>query len=61
MSDLSTMTCPSWMAPHGMAHSFIELDKVVVHVTRLVIVFFDCGFQPVFPLMEKGKRLMEAF
>ena len=26
----------SWMALHGMAHSFIELDKAVVHVIRLV-------------------------
>ena len=34
--ELSTMTCLSWVALHGMAHSFIELDKVVVHVIRLV-------------------------
>ena len=32
LSDLSTMTCPSWVALHSMAHSFIELDKAVVHV-----------------------------
>ena len=37
LSELSTMTCPSWVALHGMAHSFIELhkplcrDKAVVH------------------------------
>ena len=29
--DLST-----WVALHSMAHSFIELDKAVVHVIRLV-------------------------
>ena len=34
--ELATMTCPSWVALHGMAHSFIELDKAVVHVIRLV-------------------------
>ena len=34
LSDLSTMTHPSWVALHGMAHSFIELDKAVVHVIR---------------------------
>ena len=28
-------TCLSWVALHGMAHSFIELDKAVVHVIRL--------------------------
>ena len=36
LSDLSTITHPSWVALHGMAHSFIELDKTVVHVIRLV-------------------------
>ena len=36
LSELSTMTCPSWVALNGMAHSFIELDKAVVHVIRLV-------------------------
>ena len=35
LSDLSTMTRPSWVALHSMAHSFIELDKAVVHVVRL--------------------------
>ena len=36
LSELSTMTCLSWMALHGMVHSFIELDKAVVHVIILV-------------------------
>ena len=36
LSELSTMTCPPWVALHCMAHSFIELDKAVVHVIRLV-------------------------
>ena len=36
LSELSTMTCSSWVALHGMAHSFIELDKAVVHVISLV-------------------------
>ena len=39
-----------------MAHSFIELDKVVVHVIRLVSVFHSFC-----PLLEKVKRVMEAF
>ena len=59
LSELSTMTPPSWVALHGMAHSFIELDKAVVHVINWV-VFCDCGFHPVYPLMDKDKRLMEA-
>ena len=37
LSELSTMVCPSWVAPHSMAHNFIELDKAVVHVISLVI------------------------
>ena len=36
LSELSTMTCLSWVALHSMAHSFIELDKAVVLATRLV-------------------------
>ena len=37
LSELCTMTRPSWVAlPYGMAHSFIELDKAVVHLIRLV-------------------------
>ena len=36
LSELSTMTCLSWVALHSMAHSFIELDKAVVHVISLV-------------------------
>ena len=35
-SELSTMTHPSWVALHSMAHSFTELDQAVVHVISLV-------------------------
>ncbi|KAF7247156.1 Craniofacial development protein 2 [Varanus komodoensis] len=31
LSELSAMTCPSWVALHGMAHSFIELHKPLRH------------------------------
>jgi len=36
LSELSTMFHPSWVALHSMAHSFIELDKAVVHVNSLI-------------------------
>ena len=36
LSELYTITCPSWVALQGMAHGFLELDKAVVHVIRLV-------------------------
>ena len=57
--ELSNMIHPSWVALHGMAHSFIELDKAAFHVISL-IVFCDCGFHSVCPLMDNDKRLMEA-
>ena len=34
LSELSTMIHPSWVALHGTAHSFIKLDKAVIHVIR---------------------------
>ena len=58
LSELSAMTRLSWVALLDMAHSFIELDKAVVHVIRLVS-FLRLNFQSVCPLMEKDKRLME--
>ena len=36
LSELSIMTHLSWVALHGMAHSFIELAKAVIHVTSVV-------------------------
>ena len=50
LSELSTVTRPSWVALHGMADSFTELDKAVVHVIRLVS-FLRLSFQSVCPLM----------
>ena len=36
LTELSTMAHLSWVALYGMAHSFIELDKAVVHVISLI-------------------------
>ena len=36
LSELSTMTHLSWVVLFDMAHSFIELDKPVIHVISLV-------------------------
>ena len=36
LSELSIMTRPSWVALHGRAHSFIELNEAVIHVISLV-------------------------
>ena len=50
LSELSTMTSLSWVALHSMTHSFIELDKAVIHVIRLV-TFVWLWFQSACPLM----------
>ena len=33
---LSTMTCPSWMALHSMAHSYSELQSPFFHIKAVV-------------------------
>ena len=35
LSELSTMTRPSWVALHSLSY-IVELDKAVVHVISLV-------------------------
>ena len=49
LSDLSTMTHTSWVVLYPWL-GFIELDKAVVHVIRLVSFLWLC-FQSVCPLM----------
>ena len=53
LSKLSTMTHLSWVALHGMAHSFIEFSKAVVHVIRLVS-FLWLWFSVCLPSDEYG-------
>ena len=50
LSDLSTMTCPSWVAPRAW-FSYTEWEKAVVHVVRLTS-FLWLWFQCVCPLMR---------
>ena len=52
-SQTSTMTRLSWMALHGMAHGFIESDKAVIHVIRLVS-FLWLWFSVCLPSYEEG-------
>ena len=49
--DPSILGGPTW---HGLC--FVELDKAVVHVS-VWLVFCDCGFHSVCPLMEKDRGL----
>ena len=48
-SELSTMTCPSWVALHGMAHGLIEDNEVVILPTKVHI-----GKAMVFPVVMYG-------
>ena len=54
LSELSTMSHLSWVALHGMAHCFIELDKAVVHVISLVS-FLSLFFSLCLPSPKSGK------
>ena len=68
LSELSTMTRPSWVALHIMAHSFIDLCKAVIHETILVSFLWlwfsfwrlwdysSCFF--CLPMMDEAKRLL---
>ena len=59
LSELSTMTHPSWVVLHGMAHSFIEFDKLWA-MWSVWLVFCDYGFHSVCPLPDKSKKLIET-
>ena len=41
LSELSTMTRPSWVSLQGMAHSFTELDKAVVSLISFLLLWFS--------------------
>ena len=36
LSERFTMTHPSWVALHGMAHSFVELHKPLRHYKAVI-------------------------
>ena len=42
LSEFSNINCPSWVALHSKAHSFIVLDKAVVHVISLISFLWLC-------------------
>ena len=44
LSEFSTMTHTSWVTFYGMAHSVIELHKVVIHAIILAIFFVIVAF-----------------
>ena len=54
------MTRLSWVALHGMAHSFIELDNAVVHVIRLVS-FLWLWFSVSWPSDGEGQEAYGSF
>ena len=58
LSELSTMIHLSWVALHSMTHSFIELDRVVIHVISF-LSFLWLWFSFCLPLMDEDKRLVK--
>ena len=60
LSELSTMTHTSWVALHGMAHGFIELDKAVVRVITLISFLWLWFSTSALWWIKINKRLMEA-
>ena len=59
LSELPITTRPSWVALNGMAHSFIELDKAVIHVISfLSLLKSGSGFYSVCFLIVEDKRLV---
>ena len=60
LSELFTITHPSWVALHGMAHSFIKLDKAVIHVISLVSFLWYVGYV-VLIFLTKRFRILYAF
>ena len=53
LSELSTMTCSSWVALHGMALSFIELCKPLCHDKAVI---HEINYTSV--LKQKGKKIL---
>ena len=60
LSEFSTMTRPSWVALNNMAHSFIELDKAVAHMIRLVS-FLWLWFSVCLPFDGEGYEAYGSF
>ena len=60
LSELSNMICPSSVTLQVMAHSFIELDKAVVHVIILVS-FLWLWFYFCLPSDREGEEAYGSF
>ena len=58
-SEPSIMTHLSWVALHGMSHHLVNLTRLWSMWSDW-LVFCDCGFHSLCPLMEKDKGLMGA-
>ena len=54
LSELSTMTLLSWVALHGMAHSFIGLHKPLDHDKAVIREEGTSGQDSAFSLLGPG-------
>ena len=59
LSELSIMTHPSWVALHGMVHSFTELHKAMIHMI-IWLFFCDCGFHSLSLLVDEDNEFVQV-
>ena len=61
LSELSTMTHPSWVALHGMAYSFIELHNPLFHYKAdAKRIINNCRYADGITLIAKSKKKIRS-
>ena len=58
LSELSTMSCPSWVALHSMAHSFIELREPLHHDKAVIVK--GIGYTPTSSVAQSSPTLFDT-
>ena len=59
LSELSTMTCPSWVSLCGMAHSFTELPKAVHVIIWVSFLWLWLSFSSLWDCSFFGAKTIE--
>ena len=54
------MTHPSWVALHSIAYSFTELEKAVIPVVRLIILFAAKDGEALYSQQKRDQKLTVA-
>ena len=61
LSELSTMTCPSWVVLHSMTHSFFELHKPLHHEPLIRCSNLGCGWGNDRTIREIRKAMVDSW